>query len=109
MTDDFIGRLRQQMASHDARAQFRPSGVLTEPEIDFGMAWRSPATDHRFRLSWQPVTGHVLLVDLLTSHVEVLAQVHAEGDVRALLQGWEDAMYEPGVPWLRARLEGLGA
>jgi hypothetical protein len=83
-------------------------------ERDVGLYWRD-AVGHRFRAAWVVDTGELVVVQVGApetggGHVEVLATVRDEKDLRHGLAGWEDVCGEPrSAEWLRRRAAALAS
>ena len=93
-------------------------------ELQFGTDWRD-AHGRRYELNWVADTGELYVMqekaptvwtdpfgDFLTFGpdpeelgVRILKRVHGEGEVRAMLVGWEQAMaQDDSIAWLVERL-----
>jgi len=79
--------------------------AVAPAEIEFGARWRDAASF--YRVVWRPGSGEIVVVSYADGSEETLAHVHAEGDVRALLDGWQAQTHDPGLRWLRSCLGGL--
>jgi len=84
----------------------------TSMEVDLGATWRWAGSNDAWRLAWVRETGELYLCradayDGGCSDVAVLAVLHHECDVDALVDGWRERRTDPdGLAWL-ARRTGL--
>jgi hypothetical protein len=87
-------------AFYAADPRRRPS-----PELDVGLWWREGDGAAAARAAWVRATGELIVVRYgAGGAVEVLAIVHAEGDLHCVVAGWEDVCGEAGsLRWLRIR------
>jgi hypothetical protein len=87
----------------------------TSAEVDFGATWRWAESNDAWRLAWIRDTGELYLCradgyDGSCTDVSVLAVVHRETDVDALLEGWRDRRVDPdGLAWLAERVSRSAA
>lgn len=83
-------------------------------ERDLGLRWRD-AAGHLYRAAWVVDTGELVLVQTGApetggGHVEVLATIAGEEELRLGLTGWEDLCGEPrSAEWLRQRAAALAS
>ncbi len=81
----------------------------TSAELDLGATWRWGGSNDAWRLAWVRETGELYLCradayDGSCSDVAVLAVLHREADVDALLEGWHEQRTDPdGLSWLIGR------
>lgn len=105
-----LSHWEDELAFHAADPRRR-----TSAEVDLGATWRRGGSNDAWRLSWLCGTGELYVCradgyDGSCTDVSVLAVLHRESDVDALLDGWRDARTDPdGLSWLSGRLSPLAA
>ncbi len=101
-----LSHFDDELAFHAADARRR-----TSAEVDLGATWRWAGSNDAHRVSWLRETGELYLCradgyDGSCTDVSVLAVLHREADVDALLDGWRELRTDPdGLAWLTARVQ----
>ena len=87
----------------------------TSDQVDLGATWRWDGSNDAWRLSWLRDTGELYVCradgyDGSCSDVQLLAVVHREAELDALLDGWRDRRTDPdGLSWVFRRTQPFAA
>ena len=87
----------------------------TSTEVDLGATWRWAGSNDAWRLTWLRDTDELVLCradgyEGSCTEVSVLAHVHGERAVDALLEGWQERRTDPdGLAWVTGRTTALAA
>jgi hypothetical protein len=74
------------------------------PEEDFGSNWCMEDRNTRSRLSWLRATGEVILVNVDSTHVELIGWTPNLKTLQRVLKGWEHQHGAKSYYWARQRL-----
>ena len=84
-------------------------------ELDLGATWRRAGANDAGRLAWRRETGELYVCradgyDGSCTDVLVLAVVHREQEVDAMLAGWREHRFDPdGLSWVVSRATRIAA
>lgn len=84
-------------------------------QVDLGATWRWAGSNDAWRLAWVRDTGELYVCradgyDGSCTDVSVLAVVHTERELDAMLDGWRERRTDPdGLSWVLGRTAPLAA